>query len=66
MCFGFSKEQSHPDDSFEYPQHMFWLRNKKIIFCYTLLTEVLIKKFSDFFSSKFVLLLYTDLDKQNV
>ena len=27
--FGFSKEQSHRDDSFEYPQHMFWLRNKK-------------------------------------
>ena len=28
MCFGCSKEQSHPDGSFEYPQHMFWLRNK--------------------------------------
>ena len=36
--FGCSKEPSHWDDSFEYPQHMFWLRNKKIIFCYTLLT----------------------------
>ena len=27
MCFGYSKEP--PRDSFEYPQHMFWLRNKK-------------------------------------
>ena len=32
MCFGCSKEQSHQDGSFEYPQHMFWLRNKKINF----------------------------------
>ena len=29
MCFGCSKELSHRDGSFEYPQHMFWLRNKK-------------------------------------
>ena len=29
MCFGSSKEPSHGDSSFEYPQHMFWLRNKK-------------------------------------
>ena len=29
MCFGCSKEPSHLDGSFEYPQHMFWLRNKK-------------------------------------
>ena len=29
MCFGSSKEPSHRDSSFEYPQHMFWLRNKK-------------------------------------
>ena len=32
MCFGCSKEPSHRDGSFEYPQHMFWLRNKKINF----------------------------------
>ena len=32
MCFGCSKEQSHRDGYFEYPQHMFWLRNKKINF----------------------------------
>ena len=32
MCFGCSKEPSHGDGSFEYPQHMFWLRNKKIKF----------------------------------
>ena len=30
MCFGFSKEPSHWDGSFELLQHMFWLRNKKI------------------------------------
>ena len=29
ICFGCSKEPSHQDGSFEYPQHMFWLRNKK-------------------------------------
>ena len=29
MCFGYSKETSHRDDSFKYTQHMFWLRNKK-------------------------------------
>ena len=30
ICFGCSKESSRRDDSFEYPQHMFWLRNKTI------------------------------------
>ena len=29
MCFGCSNERSHWDGSFEYPQHMFWMRNKK-------------------------------------
>ena len=29
MCFECSKEPCHRDGSFEYPQHMFWLRNKK-------------------------------------
>ena len=38
MCFRCSKEPPHWDGSFEYPQHMFWLRNKKIIFSYTLLS----------------------------
>ena len=32
IYFGSSKESSHWDGSFEYPQHIFWLRNKKIIF----------------------------------
>ena len=32
ICFGCSKELAHWDSSFECPQHMFWLRNKKIIF----------------------------------
>ena len=31
-CFGCSKEPSHRDSSFEYPQHMFRLINKKIVF----------------------------------
>ena len=30
--FGCSKEPSHGDGSFEYPQHMFWLRTKEIDF----------------------------------
>ena len=29
MCFGCSKKKSHGNDSFDYPQHMFWMRNKK-------------------------------------
>ena len=29
ICFGCSKEPSHRDGSFEYPQHMFSLRNEK-------------------------------------
>ena len=28
--FGCSKEPSQWDGSFEYPQHTFWLRNKKV------------------------------------
>ena len=32
ICFGCPKEPSHRDGSFEYPQHMFWLRNKKYNF----------------------------------
>ena len=31
------------DGSFEYPQHMFWLRNKKLIFNYTLYSSGLSK-----------------------
>ena len=38
MCFGCSKEPSHLDGSFEYPQHMFWVRNKEIIFQYARLS----------------------------
>ena len=37
ICFGCSKEPSHRDGSFEYPQHMLWLRNKKLIFLLRLL-----------------------------
>ena len=32
ICFGYSKEMSHGDGSFEYPKHMFWLRNEKKYF----------------------------------
>ena len=32
MSFGCSKELSHSDGSSEYPQHMFWMRNKEINF----------------------------------
>ena len=30
ISFGCSKEPSHRDGSYEYPQHMFWLRSKKL------------------------------------
>ena len=29
ICFGFSKEPSHRDGSYEHPQHMVWSNNKK-------------------------------------
>ena len=32
LCYRCSKEPSHRDGSFENPQHMFWLRNKKVVF----------------------------------
>ena len=32
MCFGCSKEPSHRNGSFEYPQHMFLLGNKESSF----------------------------------
>ena len=31
ICFGCSKEPFHRDGSFDYPQHMFLMRNKKVI-----------------------------------
>ena len=39
ICFGCSKEPSPWDSSFECLQHMFWLRNKKITFNYSLLSD---------------------------
>ena len=32
ICFGYWKEQSQWDGTFEYPQHIFWLRNKNKAF----------------------------------
>ena len=29
ICCGFSKEPSQWDGSFDYPQHMLWMKNKK-------------------------------------
>ena len=37
ICCGCSKERSQQEGSFEYPQHMFWLRKKKSIFFITIL-----------------------------
>ena len=39
IYFGCSKEPSHWDGSFEYPKHMSWLRNKKLIFNFALLSR---------------------------
>ena len=41
ICFGCSKEPSHGDGSFEYPQHMFWWRNRKLKFNYALFSSSL-------------------------
>ena len=39
MCFGCSQEPSHPDGSFEYPQHIcFGWEIRKILFSYALLS----------------------------
>ena len=47
MCFGCSKEPSHRDGSFEYPQHMFWLRKKNSV------THFYLGAWSGFLSSAF-------------
>ena len=41
ICLGSSKEPSHRDGSFVWSQHLFWLRNREIIFWYALLTKSL-------------------------
>ena len=38
MCYGCSKAPSYLNGSFEYQQHRFWLRNKKMILKYALLS----------------------------
>ena len=39
ICFGCSKEPSHGDGSFEYPQHIIWSRIKKNNFNFTYLSK---------------------------
>ena len=39
-CIGCSKEPSHRDGSFEHPQHISWLKNKKDISQLALLSEM--------------------------
>ena len=39
IWYGCSKEPSQSDSSFEYLQHMFWVRNKKHFFLVPLLTK---------------------------
>ena len=42
ICFGCSKDPPHRDGSFEYPQHMFWLKNKNFLLWNALLTKGLV------------------------
>ena len=67
MCFGCSKEVSHRDGSFEYPQHMFWLRNKKNSFqlC-TLIWRSAKACLENVNTVKHVLSAYSKLDKTKV
>ena len=51
MCFRWPKEPSHRDGSFEYPQHMFWLRNKKTNLLRTLISGPDIKLYLCLMSS---------------
>ena len=46
ISFGCSKEWFHRDGSFKYSQHIFWLRNKKIIFGYALCLEMHATKYT--------------------
>ena len=56
ICFWCSKEPSQRDGSFEYPQHMFWLKKKENdFFWYTLLTKVL--------QDDFIFQLYSNFDR---
>ena len=62
MCLGCSKEPSHLDGSFEYPQHMFQMRNKENSFpIHTLIwspgyTLKFPKKYHIFYSDSFTIL----------
>ena len=59
------KRTSHRDGSFEYPQHMFWLRIKKIyIFVTHSLTKVLIQhEFSEICGAE---MLFMDMLRHDV
>ena len=58
ISFGCQKEPSYWDSSFEYPQHMFWLRNKKNYYskCYISIQVCLDKqKFSAYYCKFFLI-----------
>ena len=62
ICFRCSKEPHHCEDSFEHPQYMFWVKNKKINFNYTLLSGGQVPRLkknscSTQLSKKFILLI---------
>ena len=58
MCFGCLKEPSHGDGSFDYPKHMFWLRNKKTNFQFrTLIWGPFLDKYGKF---DFRLIMHSD------
>ena len=63
ISFGCSKELSHPDSSFEYPQHMFWMRNLIFIYKYALLPRGLVL---DFFLSLSAYMRYYDNPKGSI
>ena len=61
ICFGCSKEPPHRDGSFEYPQHIFLLRNKIVLTTHSI--GLLIELRSLYcMTNVYQLLLYIELD----
>ena len=59
IYLGCSKEPPNLDESYKYPQYMFWLRNKKKCFCYALLTKGMLA--SSRFCYNQIIILYPQL-----